>query len=438
MKIKKNKITSKKFRKVLNDLKRRPEDAAKDLSISEKKINQILKDEIDLEFDLIKKATEVWPVNFSDFFYIDDDTKDNIKIFTKKESDTTSREMYRDGIPYYIYKDTVMSKVSPFRPEWIEEQVVVENSDPNNNQVKFNNGHFLHQFTYFIGPVNFYYMDEKGNKCIEEMDTGDSMYISPYVPHSFTTRKNKKNEKGLILALTYTDKIDNEVLNELSAIGEDLSKRYKLDLSNKKVALENSIKNLVNINSMSNEIIKGEIGLEISEIANQTLNNNFEPLKKLSDFLNLNLRDLLPINEYSFVDIKKHDECLMWQMPNKTQPEYKIFQLASAEQLPYSKALELEVVNNGNNLKLSVPCHQYIYNIGNTTCKLNTESKNIEFKPGDSCYLKPNIFHSFNSKSKLLILRIGGKISGENLYHLSILNKDKLARLLDDNKPWFN
>ena len=65
--------------------------------------------------------------------------------------------MYRAGYPYYLYKDTVMSKVSTFRPEWIQQLKVVKNSNPNNSDVRFNNGHFLHQFTYFIGPVNFYY-----------------------------------------------------------------------------------------------------------------------------------------------------------------------------------------------------------------------------------------------------------------------------------------
>ena len=72
--------------------------------------------------------------------------------------------MYRGGSPYYLYKDTVMSKISPFRPEWIQQLKVVEDLNPENNKVKFNNGHFLHQFTYFIGPVNFYYMDGKQKK----------------------------------------------------------------------------------------------------------------------------------------------------------------------------------------------------------------------------------------------------------------------------------
>ena len=88
-----------------------------------------------------------------------------------------------------------MSKISPFRPEWIQELVTVNNNKPNNPEAKFNNGHFLHQFTYFIGPVNFYYI-ENNKKKVAKMNTGDSMYISPYIPHTFTTRKNKE---GILL-----------------------------------------------------------------------------------------------------------------------------------------------------------------------------------------------------------------------------------------------
>ena len=38
---------------------------------------------------------------------------------------------------------------------------------------------------------------------------------------------------GSILALTYTDKIDGEIINELSAIGYNLAKDYKINTSNK-------------------------------------------------------------------------------------------------------------------------------------------------------------------------------------------------------------
>ena len=142
-----------KFRKILNDLKRRPIDAAKDLGVSEKKIKKILNSKQISDLRLIEKAVKVWPANYSDFFYTEDDTKNNYKIFKLSDANKSERIMYRGGKPYYSYKDTVMSKISPFRPEWIQELVIVKDNKPNNKLAKFNNGHFLHQFTYFIGNL---------------------------------------------------------------------------------------------------------------------------------------------------------------------------------------------------------------------------------------------------------------------------------------------
>ena len=240
-----------KFRKILNDLKRRPEDAAKDLNISIEEINKILSGEVDPDFRLLKKATKIWPINLNDFFGIEDDTINDYKIFTKADSDKTTRIMQRKDKSYYKYKDTVMSKISPFRPEWIEELVIVNDSSPENPMVIFNNGHFLHQFTYFIGPVNFYYIAENGKKKLEEMNTGDSMYISPYTPHSFTTRRNKENKLGLILALTYTDKVDNEVLNELSVIGNELAKKYLINYNNEINGFKKNLQYYLNISYLT-------------------------------------------------------------------------------------------------------------------------------------------------------------------------------------------
>ena len=225
-------ISPVKFLKILNDIKRRPEDAAVDLEISKNEIDEYLKGVRKIPFSLISKAVEVWSVNYSDFFHIQDDTHNGFKKMTKNESEKTKRIMTREGNPYYLYKDTAYSRLSPFKPEWIEELLLVNDNDPENKNVVFNNGHFLHQFTYFIGNVNFYYILD-GIKKVSVMNTGDSMYISPYVPHSFATRKNNKNKNGVILALTYSDKLDYNCIDELSAIGKELSIKFKLDLENK-------------------------------------------------------------------------------------------------------------------------------------------------------------------------------------------------------------
>ena len=435
-----NRYFPQKFRKVINDLKRRTEDAAADLGVDQETIENILNGKKYPDFELIKKAVDVWPINYSEFFSIEDDTKNGFRIFKKEDSDKTAREMSRDGKPYYLYKDTVMSKLSPFRPEWIEELITVNDSNPQNNEVKFNNGHFLHQFTYFIGHVNFYYI-ENGEKKVAEMNTGDSMYISPYIPHSFTTRKNKEKVNGLILALTYTDKVDNEVLNELQAIGQNLSKKYKinLDSSDPKKSLDENINYYLKVSSIEKKYLEKELNFTISKAVDDFFLNSVEKLVLITKKLDINLRDILPPSSFDLVKIQYYKESKHWYLPNDKQKYFEIKKLTDVPQLPTSKSIELTVLTDvETDYVFSVPCHQYIYNVGITTCNIKTNKYLIKCEPGDSVYIKPNLDHTFYNKSKLLILRIGGQISGENLYHLSMLDKDNYDRLLNDNIPWFN
>jgi methylphosphonate synthase len=429
-----------KFRKILNDLKRRPEDAAQELNISNEEIKKILNGEADPDFKLLKKATEIWPINLNDFFGIEDDTVNDCRIFTKADSDKTVRIMQRKNKPYYKYKDTVMSKISPFRPEWIEELITVNDNNPENLDVIFNNGHFLHQFTYFIGHVNFYYIDENGKKKLEEMNTGDSMYISPYTPHSFTTRKNQNNKLGLILALTYTDKVDNEVLNELSAIGNALAKKYLINYNNNDIdGFKKKLQYYLNLSSLTEENFEKIKKIDLKKIYNTNLIPSFENLKKIALALNINLKDLIPNEKFTSVKINKYEKNSEWKYPSEENYIYKFIELTNVNQLPCSKALELSVMlEEDHETFLEIPAHQYLYNIGDTDCILESEKIKQKFSPGDSIYLKPNVKHKFLRKSKILILRIGGKIYGENLFHISSLTEKNFERLINDNKPWFN
>lgn len=437
MKIKNKYLSSLKFRKVLNDLKRRPADAAKDLNISEKKINNILNGKEDLDMVLINKAISIWPINHSDLFPIIDDTTSGYKKFNKKNSDQTSRVMYRKGREYYNYKDTVMSKVSTFRPEWIQELVIVKDNKPNNPDVVYNNGHFLHQFTYFIGPVNFYYIDKNNKKKVAKMNTGDSMHISPYIPHSFTTRKNKENKLGLILALTYSGNIDSDVLNELSAIGKEYSNNFNLNFLDKKNIFFNNLKYFLNIASIDEKFFEKKIKINLNK-----LKRNFPSMKiieKISNFLNVNVKDLIPPTKFEQVKIQTYNKSKKWNLAKNNKDIYKIVELTNVSQLPCSKAIELEVLTDvKHSLNFEIPCHQYIYNVGKTSCTINFKNKNEKLNPEDSIFIKPNVRHSFSKKSKLLILRIAGKLHNDNLYHLSTLSKKNYSRLIIDNKPWFN
>ena len=428
-----------KFKKILNDLKRRPEDAASDLGLTKKKILEILDGKRKLEFDLIEKAVKKWPVNFNEFFSVEDDTKNGYKIFKNKASNSTERKMYRAGYPYYLYKDTVMSKVSTFRPEWIQQLKIVKNSNPNNVGVRFNNGHFLHQFTYFIGPVNFYYKINNKKKVVK-MNTGDSMYISPYIPHSFTTRDNKKNILGNILALTYADKLNTESLNEFSAIGYDLTKRFNLNLKNKVNAFKSSLLYHLNNSSISKQNFFELSGIQLKEIFKKKKLPNSNVINKIANILKINSRDLLPPIPDHYVKIQKYNNNRSWYYPSMKKKEFLFVELTNLAHLPMSKAFELNILKeNKNTTEFMIPTHQYLYNIGSTTIDITFDKKiKQKFDPGDSIYIKPNLIYKFKGKGKILILRIGGSISSDALYHLSWLSQNNLKRLLNDNKPWFN
>lgn len=428
-----------KFKKILNDLKRRPEDAASDLGLSKKKILEILNGKRKLEFNLIEKAVKKWPVNYNEFFNVEDDTKNGYKIFKNKASNSTERKMYRAGHPYYLYKDTVMSKVSTFRPEWIQQLKIVKNSNPNNVGVRFNNGHFLHQFTYFIGPVNFYYII-KNKKRVAKMNTGDSMYISPYIPHSFTTRENKKNILGNILALTYADKLNTESLNEFSAIGYQLTKRFNLNLKNKFNAFKSSLLYHLNNSSISEKNFYELSGIKLDKMFKKKKLPKDNVINKIANILKINTRDLLPPIQSHYVRIQRYNENRSWYYPSNKKKEFLFVELTNLSHLPMSKAFELNILKNTKNTtKFSVPTHQYLYNIGSTKIEITFDKKiKQKFDPGDSIYIKPNLIYEFKGKGKILILRIGGSVSSDALYHLSWLSQNNLKRLLNDNKQWFN
>ena len=117
------------FLGILNDIKRRPEDAAAELGISLDEINSIIRGEKIISQSIIEKAVKVWPVNIRDFYIIKDDCPVGVKIMIAEESKQSSRIMNRAGKPYYEYRDTAMSSTAPFRPEWIQELCFVENNE---------------------------------------------------------------------------------------------------------------------------------------------------------------------------------------------------------------------------------------------------------------------------------------------------------------------
>lgn len=433
------------FLGILNDIKRRPEDAADELGISIDEINLIISGRKKISPELIQKAVEIWPVNERDFYIIFDDCPLGVLIMSTDESKKTSRIMERAGKPYYEYRDTAMSKTAPFRPEWILELCKVKDNDPNNPEVQWNNGHFMHQFTYFIGRVNFYFKGDDGKKHVAAMNTGDSMYITPFTPHTFTTREGAL-ENGLILALTYGGKLTGDVQQEISSLPTNLGTNYALDFTTKEHASTSIIRYYYEISNISMDEFEKRTNISKNILRNYLTNHLVPPsddLKKIAKALNVNCRDLMPNDVIeSKVIVKKHNECKHWMFPDNST-NYEFFELASTTALPHSKAFEI-IVNESDdeNLDLNVGLHEYVYNIGNTTLSISWEYEGKTFKkslkPGDSAYVKPFVAHNFRGNGRILILRIGGKVVGDSQRELSLVGKENAKRAISETMEWFN
>ena len=435
---------------IINDLKRRPEDAAQELQVPLAEFYAYLRGEAEIPLELIKRATKVWPVNERDFYGLKDDSPTGVKIMRAAESAASSRIMERAGKPYYEYRDTAMSTISQFRPEWIKELCVVKNDDPDNAEAQWNNGHFMHQFTYFVGPVNFYYKGEDGKKKVAYMNTGDSMYITPFVPHTFATRENAAGEKGLILALTYGNKLAGETQQELSAIGPELATEYALDFSIRGRAAASLLRFHCETASIDDQRLHLMTGIPISLLekyeSGEVLAKQ-EDLEKIARALNIDLRELLPPDYMEQkVVVKQYNRIDKRDFP-ALSPSYGFIDLAGTNHLPYSKALELNVQKDvdadSDILDLKVGLHQYVYNVGKSPVNINWYYDGQKYHevihPDDSLYLKPFVAHNFRgTDGKLLVLRIGGRVVGEGLRELSLIGKENAARVISEKTLWFN
>src|SRR3989344_2183279 len=301
----------------------------------------------------------------------------------------------------------------------------------------WNNGHFMHQFTYFVGPVNFYYKGQDGEKKVAVMNTGDSMYITPFVPHTFATRKNDEGELGLILALTYGNKLAGETQQELSALGRELASEDALDFS----TLQKAFASLLRFHRES-------VSMDLEELAKRSklplhLLEKYESgekmpwdvsLELIARALNIEARELMPPDYIEKkVVVRNYKNNLAWNFPHH-EPAYTSVELAGTHHLPHSKALEMNILKDEGSgresLDLKVGLHQYVYNVGKTPVNVNWYSHGQThhdfIHPDDSLYIKPFVQHNFRGKDgKLLVLRIGGRAAGEPQRELSLSGEGK-------------
>jgi len=427
----------------LNDLKRTTESASRDLGLDIKFIESIINGLADSQsYDkFIKRMGQVYPIDTSYLTLIKKDTENGIKYMSIEDSDLTTRVYERtDGhgetSQYYRYKDTAMSNLSLFKPEWIEVLKEVDDSDPKNLRVVMNNGHFMHQTTLFIGPVNFYYEDENGNLICEEMNTGDSNYITPFVKHSFASRD--KNSFTCILAVTYGGDI-SRAQSELHALGENKLKSFLI--------IDLHVKNaMISMDILNKLVFDVDPTVDLKSLIQDDKVPKISELQVIASCLNTSVSSLIP-------EIDTPDKCVIQRFskskycyyPSNTQRSYKIFSLANDKTSNLMKNCLIKVLssNHDHNNCFQRSFHTYIINYGSSSVEIQwTHDDNTHLKilnKYDSMYLEPFTKFSFanlsEDESDLFIVGIKSSITLEAQKELSKFLKPE--RVINQLETWY-
>ena len=431
-----------------NDLKRTVASMAGDLNIDIAYLQSVINGNCKVKdtFNVIKKIENTYPIDSSDLILIKDDLYKGTLHCCAKQSKLTSRVFNRlnkknKRTPYYEYRDTAMSKLAPFKPEWIKELRVVDDSDPHNPDVAYNNGHFMHQLTLFIGPVNFYY-EVNGKKYCKEMNTGDSNYITPYLPHTFTSRD--KTKEAYIVAITFGGDV-RRAQKELYALGANTTLKYQIDIRDENKAISQLIQQHMNNENFTKEMLSDKINID--SLLDKKSKKTMKDIKKIAKLLNIESSDLsIPTyNKKHEVVICKKDKKDFLSFPNKKNKIYNIFTMARANKMPSLKAFTLDILSNNVRKKdfFETSLHSYIYNYGDTNVQLVWTYKDKKYtktlKPADSMYIQPFVKHGLKNKTKtdakVCIARVGGSVNFCTQKELSYFTN--VARVAKENQCWF-
>ncbi|WNK00307.1 hypothetical protein L2D14_02510 [Thalassospiraceae bacterium LMO-JJ14] len=435
-----------------NDLKRTPDALAGEIGISAETLSNIISGAAGASAaaDILHKMSRTYPVSIADLWLDDDDTNDGVRVMRAAESEASSRVFDRDDrngdkTPYYEYRDTAMSRLGPFKPEWIKELRTVSDNDPYNPDVAYNHGHLMHQCTFFIGAVNFYY-EIRGKRYCCEMNTGDSNYITPYVPHSFASRD--PDNPGLIIAVTYGGSL-RRCLGEFARMDSDTAAHFAGDLRNPEIRLNLLHRRLaaemLDLQTFRTKLL--DCGMD-GDTVNAILETGDIPaaqLKQVADILNVRAADLMSelMTPEQEVVISYARDAEWRNYPASNEPAYRIAPLARTPHQSNLKGFDLKIMNQGG-AELIHSGHQYIYNYGETPAAIRwADGLEETLETGDSAYIRPGVSHSFaqtgndSQAAELCVLRVPGLMTDEVFAEFAAYNPDQRDRLFFETKVWF-
>ena len=442
-----------------NDLKRTPETLAAEVGMDFDTVQAVIEGRAgpDAADVLIRAMATVYPVSLADLWVDPDDTDRGVKIMRAEDSLSTARIFDRNDsngrpAPYYEYRDTAMSRIAPFKPEWIQPIRIVGDNNPDNPDVAYNNGHLMHQCTFFIGEVNFYWRTAGRNYCAE-MNTGDSNYITPFVPHSFTSRN--PDRPGLIVAVTYADHV-RRAINEFRFIGADAAVELAGDSMNCTGAFLARLDRHLGAESLSRKELAERLetaGMAPSHAGALTDGRavpSHEELVLLAEALHLRVQDLIvsPMKDEEAVSVHFTKNSLSRPYPKGNKPRYRISELVRNRRQPGLRGFEMTVLDDGERTDGAFRhrLHQYVYNYGDVAVSIEwndgDENMSQTLEPNDSAYFRPMVAHSFAVSSgagegHLAVVRIPGALNDTVVEEFATFAPEGRGRTAGETKQWF-
>ena len=339
-----------------------------------------------------------------------------------------------------------MSRTAPFKPEWIEELRVVSDADPENPDVIYNNGHLMHQCTFFVGPVNFYWEINEQRHDVQ-LNTGDSNYITPLVPSSFTSRQ--PNHLGYIVAVSY----GAEVRGALSEFGRlDPAELEELVADPRQP--DNAFVRLLARHAAAESLTRDQL---IRRLTNAGFDNQrarslvvdgagptSDEIEATAAALNIRTTDLTvsTLTQDDEVVVRRRANSRQRGYPNEDAPAYQLTELARTRHQPLLKGFDVQVTGGGNG-DMQHSLHEYLFNYGDTPVSLSwDEGRRATLEPGDSAYVRPMVVHSFQiiadgDSPRLVMMRVPGALSGSVVNEISAFAPQRRHRVAMESQRWF-
>jgi hypothetical protein len=443
------------IRSELNDLKRTPESCAQELGMPVQQVLSVLDGTAAAAqtLALVDALGDHYPIDKSDLLLLADDCTDGARIMRAAESKASARifdRADRSGArtPYYEYRDTAMSRLAPFKPEWIKEERVVNDDDPDNPDVVYNNGHLMHQITFFIGPVNFYYKIGDRSYC-REMNTGDSNYIMPFYPHSFASRDPEQT--ALIIAVTFGGDV-RRAQKELYALGQR-GEQFHLDFRHRPPRIGLLEQHLANARmtreSLDFCLSRIGSGLTAGRALDSQVQLNEQEYADLARVLEVHPSDLMAADYASGDDVKVvyRKDREPFGYPSPQDPHYSIRSLAQHKAMPLVKSLDVQVLGTQESAEAQfcTGLHTYVYNYGTNpvtfTWSADGKTNQAVLQPEDSAYLQPFVRHGFTAPStrqsgQLLMVSLPGYVGLSACKEFSYF--ESASRVVRETKKWFD